>query len=139
LPDFRRFAAATQAIDQTWSSCDSTNDAWAPTGIAWGTNNGPLQVKNAAGVVGVQKPGRDGVTNPYTAATEKIIADLAHQLKLPVPPVTLWDRGQAAGAPRYVAVSAWAYENTLTWAQAEPGLDAAQKAAPGADLFQRSD
>jgi hypothetical protein len=129
LPDFRRFAAETRAIDQAWSTSASSGDTWAPTGISWGTNNGPIQVKNAAGVTGVQKPGKDGVTNPYTAATEKIVADLAFHLGLPVPPVTLWDRGPSVAAPRYVAVSAWAYENTITWAVADAGLDAAQKAA----------
>jgi hypothetical protein len=40
-------------------------------------------------------------------------------LDLPVPPVTLWDRGGAAGEPRYVAVSAWAYEQPFTWRQIE--------------------
>ena len=97
--------------------------------MAWATNNSPLQVANAAGVLGVQKPGQDAVTNPYTAATEKIVADLAHHLRLPVPPVTLWDRGAAAGDPRYVAVSAWAYEGAITWVQGEPGLTAAQRTA----------
>ena len=127
LPDLRRFAPSTRAIDTVWSICHSTNDAWTPTGIAWKTNNGPLQVSNAAGVLGVQKPGQDAVTNPHTAATEKIVSDLAHLVRLPVPPITLWDRGEAAAPPRYVAVSAWAFDNALTWGQAEPGLSPAQK------------
>jgi hypothetical protein len=127
-PDFRRFAPSTRAIDVGWSSGASSNDTWKATGVAWSTNNGPLQVVNAAGTVGVQKPGVDGVTNPLTAATEKIVADLAHLLQLPVPPVTLWDRG-AGISPRYVSVSAWAFETTLTWQQAEPLLSPDQKAA----------
>jgi hypothetical protein len=130
LPDFRRFAVSTRAIDQVWSTSASTNDQWTPTGIVWGnTENRPLQVANAAGLLGVQKPGRDAVANPCTAATEKIVADLAHHLRLPVPPVTLWDRGASASAPRFVAVSAWAYESPLTWGQADPGLSPSQRAA----------
>jgi hypothetical protein len=129
LPDFRRFAAATRAIDVGWSTCPTSNEVWTPTGVSWATNNGPLQVVNAAGVVGVQKPGVDGVSNPYTAATEKIVADLAYHLRLPIPPMTLWDRGTALGPPRYVAVSAWAHEGAITWGQAEPGVTPAQRAS----------
>ena len=129
LPDFRRFAASTRAIDAEWSACASTNEVWSATGIAWATENGPLQVVNSSGILGVQKPGRDAVSNPRTAATEKIVSDLAYHLGLPVPPMTLWDRGEAAGQPRYVAVSAWAYESPLTWAQADTALTADQKAS----------
>ena len=75
---------------------------------------------------GVQKPGISSPSNPYTAATEKIVADLAFVLDLPVPPVTLWDRGAAAGAPRYVAVSAWAFEQPFTWLQIEALLSREQ-------------
>jgi hypothetical protein len=119
LPDFRRFADATKAIDARWSSCASSGDAWVPTGIGWGnTNNRPIQVATASGLTGVQKPGHAAPSNPHTAATEKIVGDLAHQLRLPVPPVTLWDRGAVAAAPRFVAVSAWAFTDALTWGQA---------------------
>jgi hypothetical protein len=119
LPDFRRFAERTKAVDAAWSSCPSSGDRWTRTGVAWGTNNAPVQVANASGLLGVQKPGHDHPDNPYTAATEKIVADLAYNLGLPVPPVTLWDRGTAAGSPRYVAVSAWAYTGALQWGQVE--------------------
>jgi hypothetical protein len=128
LPDFRRFAPSTRAIDAGWSTSASSKDTWKATGVGWSTNNSPLPVANAAGIVGVQKPGVDGVTNPFTAATEKIVADLAYLLRLPVPPATLWDAG-AGVSPRYVMVSAWAFETTFTWKQAEPLLTADQKAA----------
>ena len=65
----------------------------------------------------------------HTPQRPKRLSDLAHCLRLPVPPITLWDRGTAAGSPRYVAVSAWAYEGALTWGQAEAGLTAPQRAA----------
>lgn len=129
LPDFRRFAASTAAVDAFWSTCASSGDTWKPTGIGWGTNNGPLQVVNGHGaILGVQKPGKSGVSNPLTAGTEKIVADLAFHLRLPVPPLTLWDAG-ALASPRFVSISAWAFNSGLTWAQADPGLSAPQKAA----------
>ena len=84
---------------------------------------------DAAGNAGVQKPGKIGVTNPHTAATEKIAEDLSKLVGLPVPAITLDDRGAAAGEPRFVAVSAWAFEAPVTWAQAEPQLSPAQKAS----------
>jgi hypothetical protein len=84
-------------------------------------------VVNGNGLTGVQKPGHDHPTNPHTAATEKIGADLAYKLGLPVPPVTLWDRGPAAVAPRFVAVSAWAYDKAMQWGQAVPGISPAQQ------------
>jgi hypothetical protein len=69
------------------------------------------------------------VTNPFTAATEKIVADLAGVIGLPIPPVTLWDRGAAGGAPRFVAVSAWAFSSALTWGQVEALLSPEQKSS----------
>ena len=97
-------------------------DVWTPTGRSWHTNNGPIQVRNGAGLVGVQRPGHGNPSNPHTAATEKIVADLAHLVGLPVPPITLWDRGEAASLPRYVAVSAWAFADAATWAEGSPAL-----------------
>jgi hypothetical protein len=86
--DWRRFAPSTDAVCEAWCGCASVGHNWTPTGPSWGTNNGPLQVSNPDGFLGVQKPGRDGVTNPFTAATEKIVADLAGAIGLPIPPVT---------------------------------------------------
>jgi hypothetical protein len=125
--DLRQFAPSTDAICEAWCGCASIGQTWNLTGMSWATNNGPLQVSSQDGFLGVQKPGRDGVTNPYTAATEKIVADLAGVIGLPIPPVTLWDRGAAAGDPRFVAMSAWAFSSALTWAQAETLLTAEQK------------
>lgn len=124
---FRRFAAATCAIEAAWSTTVSSGDTWKETGIRWTTNNGPSQMANASGMLGVQKPGISGASNPHTAATEKIVADLAYKVGLPVPPVTLWDRGAAADDPRFVAISAWAFQQPFTWAQIETLLTHAQR------------
>jgi hypothetical protein len=117
--NFRHFAATTRAADQLWSSGPSSGDSWTMTGQQWPTNNQPVQVVNGAGQLGVLKPNTLVPSNPYTAATEKIVADLAYLLGLPVPPISLWDRGNAQN-PRYVAVSAWAFENVLTFAPSQP-------------------
>lgn len=117
MPNFRFFAPLTQNADQSWSSCLSSGDEWKLTGEQWATNTGPIGVENAAGLKGVQKPGNNLQPQLYIAATEKIVADLAHFLQLPVPPVTIWDRGLGAGDPRFVAVSAWAQVGVLQWQQ----------------------
>jgi hypothetical protein len=127
--DLRHFAPVTTALDDAWCSCACSGDTWTPTGYQWVTENGPIKVANAAGVSGVQKPGKIGVSNRHTPATEKIVADLARVIGLPVPPITLHDRGAAAGEPRYVAISAWAFDAAVTWAQAEPLLSPVQKAS----------
>ncbi len=57
------------------------------------------------------------------------MADLAHCLGLPVPPVTLWDRGASSGQPQFVAVSAWAYEGVLQWGQVDATLTYDQRLA----------
>jgi hypothetical protein len=127
--NLRQFAPLTAALDEAWCSCACSGDTWTPSGYQWGTENGPIKVANAAGVSGVQKPGKVGVSNAHTPATEKIVADLARVLGLPVPPITLYDRGAAAGDPRYVAISAWAFDAPVTWGQAEPLLSPGQKAS----------
>ena len=129
LLDLRHFAPRTEALDNAWCSCACSGNSWTPTGEQWGTNNGPIKVVDAAGNAGVQKPGKIGVTNPHTAATEKIAEDLSKLVGLPVPAITLDDRGAAAGEPRFVTVSAWAFEAPVTRAQAEPQLSPAQGAS----------
>lgn len=126
LPNLRQFAASTQAVDAAWSTSACSADVWNQTGTAWQTNNAPKQVANGSGMLGVQKPGRDNPDNPYTAATEKIVADLAHLLGLPIPPACLFDSGEGS-TPRYVAISAWAYAAPLTWGQADALLTPVQK------------
>ena len=106
LLDLRHFAPRTEALDDAWFSCACSGNSWTPTGEQWGTNNGPIKVVDAADNAGVQKPGKIGVTNPHTAATEKIAEDLSKLVWLPVPAITLDERGAAAGEPRFVAVSA---------------------------------
>jgi hypothetical protein len=69
----------------------------------------------------VSKPAKgDGI-----AAREKIVADLAYLLGLPVPPVTLWNTGGGT----YAAVSAWAFEKPSTWGHVKGSFPGAAAAA----------
>jgi hypothetical protein len=129
VDDLRRFAPKTKAIEAAWSGAASSGDVWSPTGVRFGTSCEPVQVRNAAGLLGVKKPGA-GIDRvyPYMPATEKIVADLAFALGLPVPPVTLWNAGDGKGGPLYHCVSAWAFTAPVTWSQVKdkfPGASAA--------------
>ena len=121
--DFRRFAPATAAIEAAWSTTASSGDAWLDTPTKWGTNTGPALVRTAGGFQAVKKPGLPMAGN-MIAAREKIAADLAYLLELPVPPVTLWDTGCGV----YAAVSALAFVSSLTWGQAQKLLTGPQTA-----------
>jgi hypothetical protein len=72
----------------------------------------------AGQVAGFAKPGRNQppVSEHPRAAHEKIAADLAFELGLPVPPAVLWERkGVVSGQERYVSVSALPFERPASW------------------------
>lgn len=128
----RVFAAEIEALADVWSTSDTTSDQWVPTGRKWGTNSKPIEVKNQNNLRGVAKPGEAINDRCLRAAHEKIVSDLAYALGLPIPPVTLWDRGDAfAGSGRLCAVSAWAFPTPIEWQHQRPKLNAAQLALAG--------
>lgn len=63
------------------------------------------------------KPRQHG---PGIAAREKICADLAADLEVPVPPVVLLDRPCAPGEERYCAASLVMFPQQMSWAQIDP-------------------
>jgi hypothetical protein len=116
VPSFcRNFAPEVDQLAGVWSTAAITSDQWVPTGRKWGTNSQPFEVRNQNNLRGVAKPG-DGAPSDkcLRAAHEKIVSDLAYTLRLPVPPVTLWDRGDGV-AFRWCAVSAWAFQQPIEW------------------------
>lgn len=129
MPNFRSFSAELELLADVWSTSAITTDTWNPTGKSWGTNSQPFEVANQNNIRGVAKPG--GVINDrcLRAAHEKIVSDLAYVLSLPIPPVTLWDRGEAHVGDRYVAISAMAFAKANEWQIAKPHLAPAQGAA----------
>src|SRR5262249_52271844 len=78
----------------------------------------PFVAERADGLRGLAKPGSKKSDGIARAAHEKIASDLAYHLELPVPPVTLWDRGEGSHAERYVAISAWAFPTVFSWDEA---------------------
>lgn len=122
----RAFSDDLEAIAQRWNEVVCTSDKWTPEGPpgeAEGISAG-FYVRSD-GVRGFAKPsvhpnprlGSPHVTNPV-AAHEKIAADLAHRLGLPVPPAVLWDRGKRKdGSPHLCVISALAFAPAYKWSQ----------------------
>lgn len=119
----RCFTTEIEQLAALWRSSAPPTYEWKPDankppkeGITggWFVHNG--------GIEGYAKPSRfpgpknpDEIGNP-TAAHEKIVSDLAYELRLPVPPVILWDRGEkVAKAPRQCCVSALPFWPAHPW------------------------
>lgn len=126
MPKFRNFSPELELLADVWSTSAITTDTWNPTGKKWGTNSQPFEVTSQNNVRGVAKPGALINDRCLRAAHEKIVSDLAYILGLPVPPVTLWDRGQGHVGDRYTAISAWAFVKANEWQIVRPRLTAAQ-------------
>jgi hypothetical protein len=128
----RQFAPEIEALAAIWSTAAAISDTWTPTGRKWGTNSRPIEVKNQNNLRGVAKPGETIGDRCLRAAHEKIVSDLAYVLGLPVPPVTLWDRGDTiAGDGRNCAISAWAFASPIEWQHFRGKITPAQAALGG--------
>jgi len=122
----RDFTPDLEQLASRWINIVCTTDAWSPDGPP-GSEGGigaGFYVTNGS-VSGFAKPskapdptwGTNHATNPV-AAHEKIAADLASKLSLPVPPAVLWDRGiQKNGSPRHCVISALAFKPAFKWSQ----------------------
>ncbi len=108
----RGFPADTEALAAQWTTVAVTEEAWKPNGRTFGGESQTIGVTNGTRN-DVAKPGRilqnDQARICY-AAHEKIVSDLAFYLRLPVPPVVLWERADATAAQwRWCSISAWAF------------------------------
>ncbi len=119
---FRDFSRELEALSDVWSTSPTTTDIWTPTGRSWPTDSRPIEVKNQNNIRGVAKPGAVRNDKILRAAHEKIVSDLAYVLGLPLPPVTLWDRGENFVDHRYCSVSAWAFPADAEWQIKRPAL-----------------
>ena len=118
---YRNFTKEIEALARRWRDTVLTDDEWQlKTDIKDpGTAAKPIWVCTKS-IVGVAKPGHSDVptTEHPFAAYEKIAADLAYDLKLPIPPVVLWDRGDVPdGQQQYAAISAVPFPNTRQWGE----------------------
>jgi hypothetical protein len=106
----RCFAAADETHAAGWADTVEAADIWT-IGAQVGTGeSGSLHVINSDGRKAVCKPAFAGDATPR-AAHEKIASDLAFQLQLPVPAVSLWT---SPPGPLY-AISAWAFAQAMAW------------------------
>src|SRR5712671_187971 len=106
----RRFPQEAEALARFWRDHAETADAWKPTGNP-GAAGGQAQgyFVTSGPVNAFAKPSqRDPSATPVPrAAHEKVSADLAYDLGLPLPPAILhnWDDPPPVGTERSVALS----------------------------------
>jgi len=112
----RRFSAERLVLCRDWFDSVETKDEWDDKGsIGPGESRAIKVSRKADGLLGAAKPGEPKADGVCRAAHEKIAFDLAHELDFPVPPVILWDRGDGQGVNRYLAISAWAFQQCASW------------------------
>jgi hypothetical protein len=132
------FTAEQRQLREEWFDLAETRDPWKelePIGEVRGESD-PVRVENCrTGRKGVAKPGPRKAAEDHhcRAAHEKLAYDFAYILELPVSPVVLWRDGAPDQYKRGRSISAWAFEQSLTWKTAsELGLiSTAQKEAAG--------
>jgi hypothetical protein len=116
---YRRFAAAEEEIDDDWSAKAEAVDEWtlgAPIGRG---EAGSVHATSNKGRLGACKLAFQG--DMPRGAHERIAADIARALGLPVPPVCLWVNPVTAIA---YSISAWAFAQALTWGEMKNQLSA---------------
>jgi hypothetical protein len=118
--NLRTFPPSVEQLARQWRGEVLTASAWTQVGerIA-GSESEPFFVRSSEGRVGLAKPGtaEPPVHRFPRAAHEKIAADLAYDLGLPVPPAILWERPVSeAKQQRYASISAIAFPRANVWA-----------------------
>jgi hypothetical protein len=127
MPAIRRFPQDAEAHAQLWRDNPETSDPWKPTGNP-GAAGGQAQgyYVTSGPVNAFAKPSQRDPSVPR-AAHEKIAADLAFELRLPLPPAILhrWGDPPPVGTERFVALSLFPFLSVFMWRQitAVPGLD----------------
>lgn len=113
----RAFGDAVEALASEWRKGILTTDAWRSTsrpGAVQGESEGFFV--GCGGHDGYAKPSKAKRDQVPRAAHEKIAADLACDLSLPVPPVLLWERsGVAAGEETKCAISYVPFNPAHKW------------------------
>jgi hypothetical protein len=124
----RKFPPEAEALAKSWRDRPETAGPWKPTGnpgAAGGQAQGYFVTSGPANAFA--KPSQRDPSVPR-AAHEKIAADLAFDLELPLPPAILhsWDDPPPVGTERFVALSLRPFLSVFPWRQvtAIPGLDA---------------
>ncbi len=110
----RRFSAERLTLCDDWFGRVLTSDSWTVLGFVGEGESEAIRIENPQGMLAIAKPGALKSDGHCRAAHEKLAFDLAHFLRLPIPPVVLWDRGEAE-QNRYLSISAFAFPQCLKW------------------------
>lgn len=128
-PRWRNFPGDVEALARDWARRSLTTEHWQDEGEWAASESRPRLVHNARlGLSGIAKPGiakDDGVAR---AAHEKLAADLAFHLDLPVPPAVLWDRPADDNVHSQVVISAWAFPQPHSWSESQNVLSERERA-----------
>jgi hypothetical protein len=122
MAGLRAFSPDVEGLATAWRGrCETQEDEWKETskaGSAGGEASGYFVTSGT--VNGYAKPSKIDATYPR-AAHEKIAADLALELGLPLPPVLLhrWPTVPPQGDQRFVAISLMPFLNVHKWQQIE--------------------
>lgn len=118
---YRRFSPTAEATAARWREICIHDGEWeVQSGVGAKQGEAKGFIVQFGSDIGYAKPGRDQppVSEHPRAAHEKIAADLAFELGLPVPPAVLWDRGAMPnGTERYCAISLLCFEPVYQWAE----------------------
>ena len=129
MSPYRSFPSDIEECSKHWAGKVLTEAEWVDLGPFGTSESKPFKVKSENNE-GLAKPGVKKTDDVPRAAIEKITSDLAYHLELPVPPVILWDRGDDNLPERYVCISAWMYDQPMTWNEAKFSDDEASRFAP---------
>lgn len=127
---FRNFSVETEALAGRWIEMIESPDRWT-LGERVSSDEGKNKTESdpfyayCGHLRCIAKPSAEGKPR---AAIEKVVSDLAFHLGLPVMPVLLWNPENGVGSD-YMALVAYAFEPAYTWADGEPKLSPAEKAA----------
>lgn len=116
----RRFPDDVEALATEWRGSVVSSDDWIVAGTPGATASGAYFVRSGD-LFGIAKPHEADLmtSGKPQAALEKIAADLAFDLQLPVPPAVLWRRPDGGGrVERNVSISVRAFERATPWSVA---------------------
>lgn len=95
-----------------WHASVSAGGVWTLGNLAAQSESKPRHVTRQCGLRGIAKEAIQAGGGTPRAAHEKISADIAQMLGVPVPPVILWT--DPLTGDQY-SISAWAYKQVMTW------------------------
>jgi hypothetical protein len=112
------YSALQARLREEWFALVETPDTWIDRGAIGEGESQSIRVENAnTGLMAVAKPGphKAAEEGHCRAAHEKLAFDLAYMAHLPVAPVVLWREAAPDTYKRGRSISAWAFEQSDKW------------------------